>query len=352
MHYPAPHLDPRLRAMLEAELREACIDPALKALVAVGGAALLPRFARYHDYLSHLPRRLRRALQRQWKRSLSALALLLALGQAPALAASIDVTTNLPDINADGNCSLIEAIDNANDTATGSVHTDCTTGAPAGGDTINLPRNSTHTLTADYYSTYDDRGLPLITSAITIEGHGSTITRDDDSPNFRIFAVNSSGDLTLNETTVSGGQVVDSPGGGVLNAGTATLTNSTVSGNGAEEDGGGVVNFGTLALTNSTVSGNGANFGGGGVDNSGTLTLTHSTVSGNSSGTLVGGVLNSGTLTLSRSLVSGNSGPNGEVLSDYYSVVTADDFNLFGSGGYSGVYAFTPGATDIVPVES
>ena len=39
------------------------------------------------------------------------------------------------------------------------------------------------------------------------------------------------------------------------NSGTATLTNSTVSGNSAY-DGGGVYNSGTLTLTNSTVSGN------------------------------------------------------------------------------------------------
>ena len=76
-------------------------------------------------------------MQRRWKRSLAALALLLALGQAPALAATINVTTTDPNIVAGSGCSLIEAIENANDTTDGSVHTDCTAG-DAGADTIDL----------------------------------------------------------------------------------------------------------------------------------------------------------------------------------------------------------------------
>jgi hypothetical protein len=44
---------------------------------------LPPRFDEYHRYLKSLPRKVRRSLQRQWKRSLAGLALLLALGMAP-----------------------------------------------------------------------------------------------------------------------------------------------------------------------------------------------------------------------------------------------------------------------------
>ena len=87
----------------------------------------------------------------------------------------------------------------------------------------------------------------------------------------------------------------------------------------------------------------------------GTLTLINSTVSGNSSGgERYGGgmILYSGTVTLSRSLISGNTDPTGveEVLEVYNyggtSTVTADDYNLFGHDGASGVSGFTPGATD------
>ena len=44
---------------------------------------------------------------------------------------------------------------------------------------------------------------------------------------------------------------------------------------------GGIINVGTLTLTNSTVTGNTAVGGGGMANAGGTATLTHSTVSGN-----------------------------------------------------------------------
>jgi hypothetical protein len=54
-------------------------------------------------------------LQRRWRGSLAAVALLLALGEAPALAATLTVAPGVaPDIVPDGFCSLIEAIENAN----------------------------------------------------------------------------------------------------------------------------------------------------------------------------------------------------------------------------------------------
>ena len=87
---------------------------------------LLPRFAAYYTYLRALPRRARRALQRQWRMPLAGVALMLALGQSPGLAATIPVNAS---------CTLINAITAANtDTATG--------GCPAGNgaDTIVLPR--------------------------------------------------------------------------------------------------------------------------------------------------------------------------------------------------------------------
>ena len=44
---------------------------------------LLPRFAAYYTQLRALPRRVRRALQRQWHLPLAGVALMLALGQSP-----------------------------------------------------------------------------------------------------------------------------------------------------------------------------------------------------------------------------------------------------------------------------
>src|SRR5688500_17501872 len=57
---------------------------------------VLQGFAAHYRQLSALPRRARRAMERRWKRTLSAIALLMALGQAPALAANIHVSPGTP----------------------------------------------------------------------------------------------------------------------------------------------------------------------------------------------------------------------------------------------------------------
>ena len=272
---------------------------------------LLPRVLGYYTRLCALPRRTRRALVRQWRRSLSAIALLLALGQAPALAATINVDGTI--------CTLVDAITSANtDAAAGG----CPTGN--GADTIVLPTKSAQSLAAVDNTTHGPTGLPVISSTITIRGRNSTIRRESDAPEFRILAVASSGDLTLHSTTVSGGSGVFLQylnGGGIANyGGTLTITNSSVSDNGVGYggDGGGVYNNGTLTLTNSTVSGNGCGACyGGGIANTGTLTGNNSAVTGNTADYgRGGGVDNRGTLTLSRSTVSDNHSRNGGGMSN------------------------------------
>lgn len=139
------------------------------------------------------------SLRRQLCASLASVALGLALGHVPLTeAATLEVTTTTPAIVADGQCSLTEAIINANDDA--QTHVDCPTGD--GADRIILS-GKTYTLTEPYEGV---NGLPAITSAITIEGNHATIERDADADvPFRLFEVCEGGDLTLNETTVAGG---------------------------------------------------------------------------------------------------------------------------------------------------
>jgi hypothetical protein len=85
----------------------------------------------------------------------------------------------------------------------------------SGADVIALPATTTHTLTAIHNTTYGATGLPSISSTLTIECAGSTIARDPGDPGlFRLFAVNSTGNLTLNACTVSGGTATDD--GGIL----------------------------------------------------------------------------------------------------------------------------------------
>ena len=125
------------------------------------------------EYLQHGGRR----LQHRMAWSLAGAALLLALGQGVGAAATITVTTNNPYIISDGQCSLIEAINNANNDA--ATFPDCAAGS--GADTIVLPANANLALSAVYARTYgqfgNPVGLPPITSRITIEGNGATIAR-------------------------------------------------------------------------------------------------------------------------------------------------------------------------------
>jgi hypothetical protein len=266
------------------------------------------------------------------------------LGQVPAWAAIVEVTPGTPpSIKADGKCSLIEAIVNANRDR--RTHLDCVAGS--GLDTILLPANSPQTLN-------EQELLPAITSRIVIEGHGSTIRRNTSTPSYLNFLnITAAGDLTLNETTISGATASGVAGGygginnniggiltlhgssiqdtdgraGLINSGTATLQDSSISGNGLRrsgyvsrtEYGGGIYNYGTLVLRNSTVSGNGAMFDGAGIFNSGSLTLIDSMVSQNriTYEGIGGGLFNRGTLSLVRSAVSGNSADIGGGIENY-----------------------------------
>ena len=165
---------------------------------ALSGALLRPRddlfgrFAAWYGRLRSRPRAERRRWQRQLGLSLAGIALLLAMNGAPAGAVGPAATITVNG----GACDLIEAIGNANDTTTGQPNADCTAGDPLGADTINLQVNVI--LTASNNATYGPTGLPVVTSAITIEGNGNTISRQAGSPDFRILAVAIGGDLTLN----------------------------------------------------------------------------------------------------------------------------------------------------------
>ena len=185
-------LDAHVRAAWQEQIAAARRRPGLLPEILRRREELLHRFTAYYIQLRALPRRVRRALQRQWHLPLAGVALMLALGQSPALAATIPVG---------GSCTLVDAITAANtDSATG--------GCPAGNgaDTIVLPVGSTQTLTSVHNSTYGPTGLPVISSVMTIVGQGSTIRRASGAPEFRLLAVSSTGELTLQETTVSGGR--------------------------------------------------------------------------------------------------------------------------------------------------
>src|SRR5215470_5749174 len=170
--------DPTIAAAWDSQAKEADKTPWLADTLTERGGELFARFATCYAELRALPRGVRRALQRQLARSselaailpeylqhggrrlqhrmawsLAGAALLLALGQGVATAATITVTTNDPRIIPDGQCSLVEAIVNANNDA--ATYPDCPAGS--GADTIVLPANATITLSNPYVTLYNNR---------------------------------------------------------------------------------------------------------------------------------------------------------------------------------------------------
>jgi CSLREA domain-containing protein len=149
-------------------------------------------------------------------------------------------------------------------------------------------------------------GQLVINKPLTITGPrgGIVIRRRSGDPDFRIFRIGASGDVTLTNLIIRNGRQADREGGGILNDGKLVLVSSTLSNNSADQ-GGGIYNHGRLILRNTTISGNSARSAGG-IDNYGRLTGTESTIANNSGEGIVNH--NNVTTILTTSKVTGNSG--------------------------------------------
>ena len=123
------------------------------------------------------------------------------------------------------------------------------------------------------------------------------------------------GSMTITDSIIS-----DNSRSGILNYGSLTVLNSTVSGNSTDEGyAGGGISSGTfkapasVIVVNSTISGNSASGGGGGIANSyWGVTIINSTISGNSAGDTGGAIANyGGGVQIANSTLNGNSAPSG-----------------------------------------
>jgi hypothetical protein len=241
----------------------------------------------------------------------------------------INVTTTTVEAAADGACSLIEAIVNANDDA--QTHADCLAGS--GADTILLEAGAAYVLTLADNVTEGDNGLPAIVSEMTISGTNATIERDAAAPPFRILYVAPTGTLTLDGLTIRGGRCISEEwGGGIFSWGAVTLNDSAVVSNTAlGGKGGGIFSGGALTLTLSTICSNTAETGGGVFHQDGVATLNFSTVCHNEATDGSGGGLVNltwtapATMTLDHCAVFSNtaSGEGGGVASQ--GVMIVDD---------------------------
>jgi hypothetical protein len=228
-------------------------------------------------------------------------------------------------------------VTNINDSGAGSLR-QAIVDTPAGGTidfSVTLP--NTITLTS---------GQLTLDKNLTITGPGAAQLAISGNNVTRVMQVNASVVVTLSGLTIRNGNAGFVLGGGIQNAGTLTVSNSTFSGNNADFSGG-IHNAGTLTVSNSTFSGNSAD-GGGGIFNNGvgTLTVSTSTFSGNSAGNSGGGIFNNGgTLTVSTSTFSGNSAGNsgggifnnGGTLTVSASTFSGNSTNINGGGGGGGI---------------
>jgi predicted outer membrane repeat protein len=169
------------------------------------------------------------------------------------------------------------------------------------GDTVSLAPACTYTLTAVDNSdgSFGPNGLPLINKLLTIEGNGSIITNSG-VLQFRFFDLGAAGNLTLNQLTLTSGDVANQGGAILLKTGAAlTATRVKFSGNVATAGGGAIYAQGgtTLTVTEDTISNNdsGGTAGGGGILSLGNTTVSRSTFTGNSGD--MGGAIMVGTPT-------------------------------------------------------
>ena len=234
------------------------------------------------------------------------------------------VNTFTDELNADGDCSLREAVRAAN---TNLAVDACPAGSASTVDIITLA-TGTYSLTLGGTDNAAASGDLDITGDTRITGAGAASTfisgLNLPSPGDRIFHI-VSGAVQIESLTIKNGK--NAVGAGVYNAGTLTLNSVTVSDNVAttgasgSSSGAGIYSTGTLTLNNSTVSNNlatsgykGASLGGGIHNNGATVTLNSSTVTGNRAisgiqGTSRGGGIytSGGSTTLNSTTPSGNT---------------------------------------------
>jgi CSLREA domain-containing protein len=227
----------------------------------------------------------------------------------PAWPATLTVNTASDEQNENGQCSLREAIINANQDnqpdSPGSL--DCPAGV--GADTIKFGLGdapATITLAEPLPAVTDGEGLTVGTTDGAAPG-----AKISGAGQVRVFEVAEGAKLALKGLTVADGN--GGPGGGVLNRGNLTVSGSTLSGNGAAS-GGGLYNSGTATVINSTLSGNSASDSGGGIHNHGQgarLEVRNSTLFDNSAGQSGGGIEHAGGSARLRNTIVAD-GPSGE----------------------------------------
>lgn len=295
-------------------------------------------------------------------RVIIAVALLIAgmvTSAAPVRAADITVNTTDDELNADGDCSLREAITAANTDAAVDA---CTAGS--GADTITLGAGVYALSLGPAGDDSAATGDLDITDDLTIVGLGSDGTTDVDGTALdRVFHVVGTPTVVITELTIRNG-LTGAGGGGVRNEGTLTLdrvgltgnqgfnggalqtvgdttvSNSFLQQNTADQDGGAISHtVGTLTVTDSTFFDNLAVRFGGAILNSATALLTDVSIDTNNAGDDGGAIYNSGEATLTGvQIASGNTGigDGGGLFNEAGGTLTLTNATIGGNFSYAG----------------
>ena len=218
-----------------------------------------------------------------------------------------------------GYTTLRDAITEANTGPTRSVEItfavtgtiDLTSVLPDLANNITIQGSGASDLTVQRDSTAVGFSVFTVNSGETVNISGMTITGGDSSAYGG--GICNLGTLTVDNSVLTNNSAY-SYGGGIYNNGTLTVTSSTfVDNNSVTADGGGICNYwdGVLTVTNSTFANNYVTFAGGGICSFGTATVINSTLTGNDTGggaTGSGGIYCYGTLTVTNSTIANNIG--------------------------------------------
>lgn len=218
-------------------------------------------------------------------------------------AATITVNNNG---DAGAGCTLREAVGAID---AGAEQNGCTNSGAAFGtdDTIIFAaslNNQTITLAGTQISLAND---------LTIDGPGAGLLSISGDNNSRIFSIEDSSDVTIQNLTIADGE--DNDGGAILvnDGSTLTLNNSTITSSYASCCDGGGIAFSSAEgeINNSTITGNKAEGEGGGIALIGrsTVTINDSVVSNNTAVNYGGGmyISNYSAITINGTTISGNS---------------------------------------------
>lgn len=237
--------------------------------------------------------------------------------QATDAANPIIVTTTNDSMDGDdGLCSLREALYNANHNDQYSAEPgECPPGSAAATDLILLESGETYLLTLD--GSGDDAGSlkALASSAADVDLRIETVGNDLPAvihmtvSGQRVLEIHDAV-VEINDLILSGGNI-DGPGGGIMNQGVLTLTNSLLQNNSAR-NGGGLYNQGQVVLRNSQIISSTAVVNGGGVVNrgGGLLLIENSQIVANSAGQNGGGLYHlddESELTIAGSVIMSNT---------------------------------------------